>query len=323
MKRSFVLLVCLCGFLGTTLAQANFYRTDSLSYENYLRMLDEESKIPLSDISDDQNPEHLKERIALYGKDRAAYDLMREGVLRANQYAPRYAADMARNAGLQPMQANVLEGVYRYFNDMELRMLDEIGPKKFVSRYIAATPKFAHLKILKEAKIREVLNRNDHIRYFLKYILPLVPGSHGREVGKEDFKCVHYVRMPLFTKGKAADWIGRNIKYPMEAQRNNWQGKIFVSFVVDLDGSVTDVRVVKSTSAPCLNQEAIRVVKTFPKFIPAWCPLHQCNVRRSMTVPINFQLAGDPNDFQQSEQQQIMNEMNRMRSMGAGNNSMR
>ncbi|MGG6547954.1 UNVERIFIED_CONTAM: hypothetical protein NY100_21350, partial [Prevotella sp. 15_C9] len=79
---------------------------------------------------------------------------------------------MIKSARLQNTGANVLEGVFRYFYAMEMKILEEIGPKKFVYKYILATPKFAHLNILKEAKLREVMDRDDHIRYFLKYVLP-------------------------------------------------------------------------------------------------------------------------------------------------------
>ena len=169
-----------------------------------------------------------------------------------------------------------------------MKMLKEIGPKKFVHKYIVATPKFAHLNILKEAKLREVMDRDDHVRYFMKYILPAVSRSPGQVIEKDEFKCVHYVRVPLFAQGNFAVWIGENVKYPKDALQNNWQGQVVVSFTVELDGSVSNVQVVKG-GAYSLNVEAVRIVKSAPKFIPAWCPLHQKYVRR-MTVPISFKL---------------------------------
>ena len=82
-------------------------------------------------------------------------------------------------------------------------------------------------------------------------------------------------------------WIAKNVKYPMIAQENNIQGKVFVQFVIEKDGSVSDVKVARSVD-PSLDKEAIRVVKAMPK----WKPGKQRGkpVRVSYTVPINFQL---------------------------------
>ena len=92
--------------------------------------------------------------------------------------------------------------------------------------------------------------------------------------------------MPKFP-GNVQQWISKNIKYPMIAQENNIQGRVFVQFVIERDGSVTDVKVARSVD-PSLDKEAIRVVKAMPK----WTPGKQRNkpVRVSYTVPINFQL---------------------------------
>ena len=100
---------------------------------------------------------------------------------------------------------------------------------------------------------------------------------------------MHYVRAPLFAQGNFAVWISENVKYPKDALQNNWQGQVVVSFTVELDGAVSNVQVVKG-SAYSLNVEAVRIVKSAPKFIPAWCPLHQQNVRRDLTVTISFNL---------------------------------
>lgn len=289
-KKGFMLLLCFCMLSARVFTQVSICRTDSLSYENYLQMLDEESKIPVSGIPEDENPEHLKEQMAKWRDgDRATYNWRCEGVKRADKYASRYAVDVVKYAGLRKTGANVLEGVFRYSYDMEIRLLEEIGPKKFIHKYIMAAPKFAHLNILKEAKLREVMDRDDHIRYFLKYILPVIPRSRGQIVEKDEFKCVHYVRQPLFAQGNLMEWISKNVVYPKDAIQNNWEGKIVVGFTVELDGSLSNVHVIKG-GAYSLNVEAVRLMKSAPKFIPAWCPLHQRNVRRDLRVTISFNL---------------------------------
>ena len=98
-------------------------------------------------------------------------------------------------------------------------------------------------------------------------------------------------QMPQFPGGMPAmmKWLTDNMKYPKEAQDAKQQGRVIASFTVEKDGSITDVRVVKSL-APALDEEAIRVVKAMPK----WNPGMQNGepVRVKYTVPISFLLDG-------------------------------
>ena len=95
--------------------------------------------------------------------------------------------------------------------------------------------------------------------------------------------------MPEFPGGELAlrQWISNNVKYPVIAAENGVQGKVYVTFVVDRDGSVTNARIARGVD-PSLDQEALRVVNNLPK----WKPGKQRGkpVRVSYTVPINFQL---------------------------------
>ncbi len=96
--------------------------------------------------------------------------------------------------------------------------------------------------------------------------------------------------MPSF-QGKGQDgfrnYIAQNLHYPEIAQENGIQGKVFVSFVVEADGRVTNVKVVRGVD-PALDKEAVRVVSSSPK----WSPGKQRGkpVRVSFTFPIIFQL---------------------------------
>lgn len=102
-------------------------------------------------------------------------------------------------------------------------------------------------------------------------------------------------QMPQFPGGMPAlmKWLQDNMKYPKEAQDAKQQGRVIVSFVVEKDGSITNVRVVKSVT-PSLDEEAIRVVKAMPK----WNPGMQNGepVRVNYTVPILFSLYGGKTD---------------------------
>ena len=83
-------------------------------------------------------------------------------------------------------------------------------------------------------------------------------------------------------------WLSCNIRYPEQAAKNNIQGRVTVQFVVEKDGSIGEVKVVRGKD-PELDAEAIRVVKSFPKFIPG--KINGQSVRTWFTLPISFRLS--------------------------------
>ena len=95
--------------------------------------------------------------------------------------------------------------------------------------------------------------------------------------------------MPSFPGGPAAlmQFLQSNTHYPAVAQENGVQGRVTVSFVVEKDGSITDVQVARSAD-PSLDKEAIRVVKSMPR----WTPGRQngSTVRVKFNVPVTFKL---------------------------------
>ena len=94
---------------------------------------------------------------------------------------------------------------------------------------------------------------------------------------------------PEFPGGTAAllEYLRKNIKYPAICRENNIQGRVIVSFIVNRDGSIVDLEVVKSVN-PSLDKEALRVVACMPK----WKPGSQRGkpVRVKYTIPVNFRL---------------------------------
>ena len=95
--------------------------------------------------------------------------------------------------------------------------------------------------------------------------------------------------MPSFPGGQSAlfEWLSKNIKYPVVAEENGVQGRVIVTFVVERNGSITDVQVVKSVD-PSLDKEAVRVVKAMPHWIPG--KQNGSAVRVKFTVPVTFRL---------------------------------
>ncbi|MBR3123650.1 MAG: energy transducer TonB [Prevotella sp.] len=96
-------------------------------------------------------------------------------------------------------------------------------------------------------------------------------------------------QMPSFPGGDKAlmDFLSNNEKYPVVAQENGVQGRVVISFVVEKDGSITDVRVVRSVD-PSLDKEAARVVKSMPRWIPG--KQNGAAVRVKYNVPVSFRL---------------------------------
>lgn len=96
-------------------------------------------------------------------------------------------------------------------------------------------------------------------------------------------------QMPAFPGGPAAlmQYLSSHVKYPAVAEENGISGRVTVQFVVERDGSVTDVRTMKSVD-PSLDREAERVVKSMPKWIPG--KQNGSPVRVKYFVPVVFRL---------------------------------
>ncbi|MDY6207144.1 MAG: TonB family protein [Prevotella sp.] len=110
------------------------------------------------------------------------------------------------------------------------------------------------------------------------------------EVKQEVNKIFDIVEVaPLFPGGESAlrSWLASNTKYPPIAEDNGIQGRVIVQFVVERDGSVSNVQVVRGVD-PSLDKEAARVVKSMPK----WTPGKQNGqaVRVKYNVPVVFKL---------------------------------
>lgn len=99
-------------------------------------------------------------------------------------------------------------------------------------------------------------------------------------------------KLPGFPGGDAAfgNYLSKNIRYPPVAKENNTQGRVILSFVVERDGSLTDIKILRDIGGGC-GPEAVRVLSKSPH----WTPGIQNGkaVRVAFTMPVNFTLAGD------------------------------
>lgn len=109
-------------------------------------------------------------------------------------------------------------------------------------------------------------------------------------IEQEDNKVFDVVEeMPQYPGGFSAfmDYLSKSIQYPVVAEENGVQGRVICSFIVDTDGSISDVTVVKSVD-PSLDKEAKRILSSMPNWIPG--KKNGIPVRVKYTTPVTFRL---------------------------------
>ena len=116
------------------------------------------------------------------------------------------------------------------------------------------------------------------------------PVEAPQEEEEEDVVFMIVENQPEFPGGQQAlfKYLSENVKYPVIAQENGIQGRVVCQFTVNKDGSIVDIEVVRSGGDPSLDKEAVRVIKSMPK----WKPGKQRGrpVRVKFTLPVNFKL---------------------------------
>ena len=110
------------------------------------------------------------------------------------------------------------------------------------------------------------------------------------EEEEEEVVFVVVETMPEFPGGQQAlfKYLSENVKYPVIAQENGIQGRVICQFVVNKDGAIVDIEVVRSSGDASLDKEAVRVIKSMPKWKAG---KQRCKaVRVKYTLPVNFKL---------------------------------
>jgi len=120
------------------------------------------------------------------------------------------------------------------------------------------------------------------------YVAPVIQEEEEEE---EHVIFIVVEEQPGFPGGEEARmrYLHQNMRYPTIARESGIQGTIFITFVVERDGSITDVRILRGIGGGC-DEEAIRVVQNMPK----WAPGKQRGrpVRVQFNMPIRFTLSG-------------------------------
>ena len=115
--------------------------------------------------------------------------------------------------------------------------------------------------------------------------MPRFPGCEDAATTEEKQKC---------SNTEMIKYISNNLKYPSEARKNGVEGKVVVQFIVDKDGSIDDISLLRDIGSGC-GEEAVRVVENMNKLSKRWAPGKQKgnNVRVKFTLPFSFKLSDD------------------------------
>ena len=115
----------------------------------------------------------------------------------------------------------------------------------------------------------------------------VVQAEQPKEETDEIFTVVEESATPKGGMQAFYKYVGEKIKYPAQARRMGIEGRVFVEFVINKDGTLSDVRAIKGIGAGC-DEEALRVIKS----MPGWKPGKQNGrtVAVSYSMPINFSL---------------------------------
>ncbi|HEY9113596.1 MAG TPA: TonB family protein [Bacteroidales bacterium] len=129
----------------------------------------------------------------------------------------------------------------------------------------------------------------DQATVMAEYIPYVPPVQKEEEEIKEEQVFVIVESMPSFPGGELElmKYLNSNLKYPTMAKEMGISGRVFLTFVVEKDGSVTDIQVLRGIGGGC-DEEAIRVVKNMPKWIPG--KQRNVPVRVRFNLPVKFTL---------------------------------
>lgn len=190
---------------------------------------------------------------------------------------------------------------YRVYDDTSVKdlgdkdaILDEIMDVPPTEQLPPPPPKIQQPQIVEvpdEKKIEEEIEINMDTEVTEDTKVEQITIQPTVEVEKEDpnqiFLVVEETAAPIGGMPAFYEYVQKKMKYPAQARRMGIEGKVFVEFVIEKDGTITDVKAIKGIGAGC-DEEAVRVVQSAPK----WKPGKQRGkpVRQRMVLPISFKL---------------------------------
>lgn len=162
------------------------------------------------------------------------------------------------------------------------------SPTRKLAKYLAILPVALSLVAFNSCTNKKQQAENENADTVVETVAPS-PENEKKDSVDEVFTVVEH--QPEFPGGKEAlmKYLADNLKYPVDAQQKGLDGRVICNFVVEKDGSISDVEVVRG-AAPSLDKEAVRAIETMPK----WNPGKQNGqvVRVRYTLPVIFKLNG-------------------------------
>ena len=124
-------------------------------------------------------------------------------------------------------------------------------------------------------------------RILLCFMMATLMAIHSEAQNDKVYEKVEV--MPEYPGGMQAlfEYMQNNIKYPVEAQKQKIEGRVIVAFIIEKDGSITDIHPLKAVH-PLLDKEAVRMVSNMPKWKPG--EVKGKTVRVSFALQVNFKL---------------------------------
>ena len=119
---------------------------------------------------------------------------------------------------------------------------------------------------------------------------PVSPDQQQKSISSEGV-IIHFEQMPYFPNGEKAlrNFLTDSLRYPEDVMLNRIEGKAYVYFIIDFDGSVTDVRIARTAGNTLLDDEALRLIASLPDFISG--KMKGEPWRFSYIVPVLFKLS--------------------------------
>ena len=202
------------------------------------------------------------------------------------------AMNISFNPGEEKMDEEMLEKIVQ---DLELKRPDENmmayqmpeeKPEMKAKLNVVETPKTEEMtEELKKDQEKQL--DGEGAKEEKEKAEPIIPPEVEDKENPLNFRVVE--RLPEFPGGMVEfmKWLTKNLKYPESARRQNMQGMVVVSFIVNTDGTTSEARIVRPKH-PDLDREAMRVVRMMPKWKPGEDHGKVC--RTMISIPIVFKL---------------------------------
>ena len=181
-----------------------------------------------------------------------------------------------------------------YFIDEEVEVAEEpefeMTDEEFFEFLLAVSEELDRQEMIMEEVETDTIEINTEAEQDVEVASAPLVTVPVEEEEEEEIVFIVVETMPEFPGGIQAmmTFISENIKYPLVALENGIQGRVICQFVVEKDGMVTDIQVVRSSGDASLDKEAVRVINSMPK----WKPGKQRGkpVRVKYTIPVAFRL---------------------------------